>query len=232
MAAPNAIPIPSPWQAGLRGARANLGPGLALQAFALALVLAYFHHEPTRVALERLVELRQTYGVSFSIATTAFCGGFLPFLYLRFGPRHPHRPTLALGVALTVFWAYKGLEIDVWYRVLAWLVGEERNVSTVAIKAALDQFVYCPLFAVPLTTLVYAWCKRDFSFRAVLADLRAPRWYQRRALPLLISNLGVWVPAVCIIYTLPTALQLPLQNVVLCFFTLLLAHLSAHDNAA
>jgi hypothetical protein len=43
---------------------------------------------------------------------------------------------------------------------------------------------------------------------------------------MLISNLGVWVPTVCIIYALPSALQLPLFNLVLCFFTLLLAHLA------
>jgi FtsH-binding integral membrane protein len=38
---------------------------------------------------------------------------------------------------------------------------------------------------------------------------------------LLVATWGVWVPAVAVIYLLPTALQLPLQNVVLCFFTLL-----------
>lgn len=91
---------------------------------------------------------------------------------------------------------------------------------------ALDQFLYCPLIAVPLTALAYAYTETHFNTRAVLTDLRAPSWYARRVVPLLISNLGVWVPAVCIIYALPTPLQLPLQNIVLCFFTLLLAHLA------
>ena len=42
------------WKAGLRGARINLLPGLALQAGALALVLAYYWHPPTREVLGRL----------------------------------------------------------------------------------------------------------------------------------------------------------------------------------
>ena len=42
------------WQAGCRGAKANLKPGLLLQAGALALVLAYYWHPPTREALSRL----------------------------------------------------------------------------------------------------------------------------------------------------------------------------------
>jgi hypothetical protein len=49
-------------------------------------------------------------------------------------------------------------------------------------------------------------------------------------LPTLIANFGVWVPAVAIIYALPTPLQLPLQNLVLCFFTLLLAHLNRRQH--
>jgi hypothetical protein len=46
----------------------------------------------------------------------------------------------------------------------------------------------------------------------------------------MIANFAVWVPAVAIIYALPTALQLPLQNLVLLFFTLLLAHLNRRQS--
>lgn len=226
----SAVRLPSPWQAGLRGARANLLPGLILQGVALALVLAYFHHAPTRDALAHVTAWRIEYGLAFAMVTTGMCGGLLPYVYLRLAA--PHRPSPRQGLALTAFWTYKGLEIDLWYRVLAAWVGEGNSVGVVATKTFLDQFVYCPLFAVPLTTIVYAWCQRGFDARAVWADMRAPRWYTRRVLPVLLSNLGVWVPAVCIIYTLPTPLQLPLQNVVLCFFTLLLAHLSAHEAQA
>lgn len=215
-----------PWQAGLRGARANLVPGLILQAGALALVLAYYHHTPTRTALVRLTELRADLGVAFAILSTALCGGLLPFLFLRAQPSTRTRYAWPQGLALTAFWGYKGLEIDLWYRLLAWTVGEGTGPGTVISKMALDQFVYCPLFAVPLTVLVYEWIEHRFAGSTVAADLRTPRWYVRRALPMLISNLGVWIPAVCFIYALPTPLQLPLQNVVLMFFTLLVAHLA------
>jgi hypothetical protein len=77
---------------------------------------------------------------------------------------------------------------------------------------------------VPLTTLVYAGVESHFAGAALAADVRVPGWYRRRVLPLLIGNIGVWVPAVAIIYLLPTPLQLPLQNIVLCFYTLVVAH--------
>jgi hypothetical protein len=36
----------------------------------------------------------------------------------------------------------------------------------------------------------------------------------------------VWLPAVAVIYSLPPALQIPLFNIVLCFFSLLYAALT------
>ena len=220
------FPPEAPWAAGLRGARANLVPGLILQFVALALVIAYYQHAPTRETLSHLVTVRADWGAGFSMLTTGFFGGFLPFLYLKNHPATRAHYNWRQGAVITAFWTYKGFEIDLWYRVLAHLVGEGNSVGTVLTKTVLDQLLYCPLFAVPLSVLVYAWCENGFNTPALLADFRAPRWYARNVLPMLISNLGIWIPAVCIIYALPTPLQLPLQNVVLCFFTLLMAHIA------
>ncbi len=214
----------APWRSALGGARAHLGAGLALQAGALALVLSYYYCEPARAVLLRLVALRRETGFAFAIVSTAFFGGLLPFLYLRGGRGRPPRYTWRQGGALIAFWAYKGLEVDVFYRVLAHTVGEGHDLWTIVRKVVSDQFVYCPLIAIPVTVLVYEWVERGFDTAAILADWRAPRWYLRRTVPILISNMGVWIPAVAIIYALPTPLQLPLQNLVLCFYTLIVAH--------
>ncbi|CAM2936448.1 hypothetical protein [Rariglobus hedericola] len=216
----------APWKAGLRSARANLIPGLVLQAFALAVVLGYYFHAPTRTGLTRLAELRNDTGVLFGIFTTGLCGGLLPLLYLKAAPSTRRHITWPQGWGLTAFWSYKGWEIALWYGFMAWTLGEAADVRTIAAKSLLDQFVYCPIWAIPTTALVYLWCQNGFNHHLLIADLRTPRWYARRVLPLLLANLGVWLPLVCIIYALPTPLQLPLQNIVLCFFTLMLAHMA------
>jgi hypothetical protein len=213
-----------PWRAGLRAARANVAPGLALQAVALGLVLAYYFHPPTHAAVDALARLHERLGFRFSIVSTAVFGGVIPVLYLRARAATRRQFTTAGGIALIAFWAYKGIEVDWWYHLQAWMVGSEPTVRTIAIKTILDQFVYCPVLAVPVTVLVVEWIHAEFRTAPILADLRVGGWYRRRVLAVLISNLGVWIPAVCIVYALPTALQLPLQNLVLCFWTLLLAH--------
>ncbi|MFA6962274.1 MAG: hypothetical protein WC205_16085 [Opitutaceae bacterium] len=222
-------PEEAPWKAGLRSARANLLPGLVLQAFALAVVLGYYFHAPTHALFTRLTELRAQMGWSFGLISTGIFGGLLPLLYLKASPSTRSNYMWAQGGALTVFWSYKGIEVGLWYGALAWALGEATDVQTIISKALLDQFVYCPIVAIPLTAIAYDWCRSGFDIGEVVADIRRPRWYARRVLPMLCANLGVWLPLVCIIYALPTPLQLPLQNIVLCFFTLMLAHMSARD---
>lgn len=219
----------APWIAGLRGARANLVPGLILQFFALTLVLAYYYHAPTRAWCEKLAAFRTEQGFIYSIVATSFFGGLLPCLYMKLHPATRSRYNFKQNLLLVIFWAYKGAEVDLWYRILVRLVGSGTDWQTVLTKMFLDQFVTCPLFFVPVTVLVYTWCESRFNTAALLADWRAPGWYRRRVPPMLISNLGVWTPTVCIIYSLPSALQIPLFNLVLCFFTLLLAHLAKKE---
>jgi hypothetical protein len=219
--------VEAPWRSGLRGARAHLVPGFFLQLAALALVLGYYYAPGVHRALARVTEFRQETGVGFGIVSTALFGAVLPLLYIRLS-RDNERPDSGYsgiqGLCLTLFWAYKGLEVDLWYRLQAHWIGTGHGPATIAIKVILDQFVYCPLFAVPVTVAVYqlvqAWPDRV----KFLADVRAPGWYRRHALPVLVANAGVWVPAVAVIYALPTPLQLPLQNIVLCFYTLILVH--------
>ena len=215
------------WQAGCRGAKANLKPGLILQAGALALVLAYYWHPPTREALSRLSAWRVETGFAFSIVSTSIFGGLLPVLLFWSRAATRSRYSLGQGLALVAFWGYKGIEVDVWYRFMAFCFGEGVDVRTIVIKSLLDQFGYCPFFAVPVTVLAYEWIESRFNHRLVLADLRIGGWYWRRGLTVLVSSTVVWMPAVFIIYALPTPLQLPLQNLVLCFYTLLVAHLTA-----
>lgn len=215
------------WRAGLHGARANLLPGLALQTGALALVLAYYWHPPTRELLGRLSAWRVEIGLPFGIVSTAVFGGLLPLLLFWSRSATRARYDARQGFALVAFWGYKGLEVDLWYRFMAFCFGEGVDVRTIVLKSAFDQLVYCPFFAVIVTVLAYEWIESRFNLRAVLADVRAGNWYWRRGLGVLVSSTVIWTPAVFIIYALPTPLQLPLQNLVLCFYTLLVAHLTA-----
>jgi len=213
-------------QSGLAGARANLVPGLVLQAFALALVLGYYFAPGVADALKHFEEFRFRVGLPYSMVSTALFGGLIPWLYIKANPATRHRFTIAQGGGLVVFWAYKGFELHWLYTGMAALFGHDNSFATVVTKVAVDQTLYGPLLAAPGMWLAYKWVENHLSVAPIIASIRQPGWFLRELLPVIIANLGVWLPTVSIIYTLPTVLQLPLENLVLCFFTLMLAHIS------
>jgi len=70
---------------------------------------------------------------------------------------------------------------------------------------------------------------KDGGFkRSAFAGLTLKRFVTRDCVRALLSGWSVWLPMVCIIYSLPSELQIPLFNIVLCFWVLLLSALMAN----
>ncbi|HVT73442.1 MAG TPA: hypothetical protein VHD61_09915 [Lacunisphaera sp.] len=229
MSAVDPTPAAAPWRAGVHAARQLVGPGLALQAVAVGLVLAYYFVPAAQPWFAQLMAWRNAGGFAFSALASALCGGLLPFLYLRALPgtraANPW-PHLLFFVA---FWAWKGAEVDLQYRTWALVFGRMPSFATVAPKVLCDQFLYNPLWAAPSANLCFAWKDAGFRWAPVLADVRRGRWYARSVLPVLIPTWAVWIPVVCCVYALPPALQVPLFNIVLCFWSLLYVHVVTRE---
>ena len=218
----------SAWRRSLGAARANLLPGLVLQAFAIAMVAAYYRHAPTRSTLDSLAEVKSRYGFAYSMASTALFGGVIPFLYMRLLPRTRGATPASHGLFYLAFWAYKGFEVDLFYRIQGWMFGNQPTLEVIAKKVVVDQFVYCVFVSMPLTVLAFFWKDTGFD-GGRLRSLDLGR-FLRAALPVaLLGTWIVWIPAVTVIYCLPPPLQIPLFNIVLCFYALMIAALNARN---
>lgn len=222
--------VPALLRPALRALRANLVPGLCLQSFALGILLAYELSPATRVALDRIGQVKTEGGYAYSIAATAFFGGLVPYLFLIGRGRIPTGRRLAELVFYLAFWGFKGFEVDLLYRSQAAWFGHERTFSVIFAKTLIDQILYGPLWAVPTQTLFFLWKDSGFSVERARKALRQEGLLDR-LLVVLGSNWLVWIPAVAIIYSLPAALQLPLSNLVLVFWTLILTFVSRSESA-
>lgn len=209
---------------GITAARTNVVPGICLQAAALAVLLAYFYIPVVNQFFAKIQVIKSEIGLISVVISTAFFGAFLPFIIQRCGQTKFHDPWRRLP-AILLFWGYKGIEIEYLYRLQAWVFGEDNQFWTLVCKVVVDQFVYCVLISVPVMAAFYLWKDSDFKIAPTVQGLKN-HFIAQRALPLLLSNLGVWLPAVVIIYCLPTPLQLPMQNLILCLFVLLISVLS------
>ena len=216
--------------AGLAGMRANLKPGLILWAVGTTLILLYALVPAARPVYDRVEGWQRDWGLWFSALSTGLCGAVLPWLFLiglgRIAPADRGRQL----VFLVIFWIYRGLEVALFYQLQTHLFGEARNPLTGAVdagvvlrKMALDMLVYTAFWSIPTTTLVYAWwedCRGDWArFRASLNR----ELFTVRIPAVVLAAWMVWAPSVCLVYSLPSALQVPIFSVVLCFWVLTVA---------
>ena len=126
------------------------------------------------------------------------------------------------------FWAFKGLEVDLLYQFQAWIFGNNNDFKTVAAKVFVDVAIYAPLIGLLNCIIFYIWRDNGYSISKTRASL-GEHWYLRKVLPALISNFCVWFPSTIIIYNLPLALQLPVQNLILCFWVLILVFFTKNE---
>ncbi|MGC4067720.1 MAG: hypothetical protein QM784_24335 [Polyangiaceae bacterium] len=200
-------------------------PGLALQACALLVVLGYVFVPEFHSALDSVGELKVRYGYLYSAIATAFFGGLVPFLYLRLSGKIAARVAHLELIFYIGFWLWKGMEVDALYRLQSTLFGDETTFRTIATKAFVDQFVYSPIWATPTQVIFFLYKDSGFSLTNMRARLREES-FPKRLIVVLISTWVVWIPTVAIVYSLPSALQIPLFNLVLCFWCLLLSTIS------
>jgi hypothetical protein len=208
---PDSPPRQAPWIAALHAARANIVPGLIVQSVMLAIFLAYKYYPPTTLALNHLADLKGRWGYGYSAIASIIAGGLIPEL-LRIGVfqrgkiLHRNVDNLCFSVP---FWCFMGVVVDGFYRAQAVWFGAEAVFPVVLTKVIIDQFVYNPLFAAPLTAALYDWKNRGYGLHEFGGFFKV-RYYRDVVVPTLFATWGVWIPVVSILYSLPSLLQIPL----------------------
>lgn len=222
-------PFRTAWRKGKQAAWENRYTGICLWLFGCAVVVGYYNFEILRASLEALGELKIRSGWIFGIVSTALFGGLLPVVLPMLFAQPKQKVFTSLLVSNVLFWGYKGFEIDLLYRVQAWMFGIETDFSTIACKTIVDMVVYAPLMGLLNCVLFYIWRDNGYSFSET-RDSLGDNWYVEKVLPALISNFCVWFPSVIFIYSLPLALQLPVQNLILCFWVLILVFFTREED--
>ncbi len=213
--------------AGLRAARANLVPGLILQAVMLALLLGYHFHPPLTGWLDLLADLKQRWGFGYSAVASIIAGAFIPEIMriLVFQKGRVLRANISNLVFTIPFWCGMGLLVDVLYRTQAIVFGTETTLRVVATKVFIDQFFYTPFIATPLICWLYDWKNSGYRFAGFKYYLSAG-YVRDTIVPVLFASWGVWIPIVSILYSLPSLLQIPLFALALALWVVLFTWIS------
>jgi hypothetical protein len=205
---------------------ANLLPGLCLQLFALTIGLSYFYWPASQQTFQFFADLKAEYGAMYAVISTSIFGGLLPFLYLFFSGKIRFSPFIQLLFYISV-WAALGGIINGFYGFQIVLFGEGNDWLTILKKTSFDQFVFSVFVTSPLIALAFLWKDQQFNWRKTkmyfddLIKVQIPTT--------IVTTWIIWIPAVSLIYMMPSNLQIPLFNLVLCFFVLILAILNVDE---
>ena len=216
-----------PWTAGLRAARANVVPGLIVQALMLGLLLAYYFYPPTRHGLDGLAEIKARWSYGYTAISAIIAGAVIPELLRIFVFQNGRcrRSNFANLLFTVPFWCMMGVIVDFFYRCQAGWFGAEVTVAVVLKKVLVDQFIYNPLFAAPASAWLYDWKNRGYRFRGS-GEFFTAGYYRDVIVPILFATWGVWIPIVTILYSLPSELQIPLFGLALSMWVMLYTWMS------
>jgi hypothetical protein len=217
----------TPLTLGWEATRANAAPALIIQAFMLALLVAYYTNHRVARALAQLAEFKRSHGLLFVIVASVTAGALIPELFLiLFFQRGRPTPRNLRNLFFTIpVWGFDGTLVDLLYRSEAAWFGDVVTLPVVAAKICVDQFGYNPFFAAPFGVLTYEWKNNGISI-GPLRRLFTFAHYRDKILPTLLATWAVWIPLMAIIYSLPLALQFPLFGLALSFWVLLLTYMT------
>jgi hypothetical protein len=199
--------------------RQNRLPCLLLNMVVVALVVSYYHWPAAAGLWDAVGAFKTRWSFVFSCVSTMFAAAVMPFgIQWLMGTLPSDSRWRKLGWRM-LFWGYRGMEIDLFYRVLGKLFGHGHDAATLTTKVLIDQFVMSPLWFVPTYVIALRWIDQGGSLTRLRASLDRHFW-THTCFTVLVTNWLVWIPALALVYSLPGPLQFPLFAVVMCFFIL------------
>lgn len=205
---------------GLEAAKANLLPGLLLQALMVVFFTLYLSHEGTRNVLATIASTKKEAGLAFAFFGYIFAASILPeLLKIGFFQNLQFRKSNLRNFLTTApYWGFFGVLVDFLYRLQIVLFGSGHEISTILAKVLFDQFVFSPFLGTPLAVLYFAWAEGGFRFssmKALIPELPA------RVLAIQCAGWMIWIPGVCLIYAMPELLQIPVAILITSFWVLI-----------
>jgi hypothetical protein len=202
--------------------RTNWLPALGIWALGTIIVAGYYSGGVIREAADAVAELRARSGLVYPVVAMILFGAILPgATQLLLFPKE-RRNILRRTPFLFPYWAWKGLEVEFFYMFQAWLFGAEASLVTTSCKVAVDMFIYNPAWATPTQAIFFRWLAIRNGELPAGEKLFPKNWYSKLSMPLLVATWALWFPAVTLIYMLPTTLQLPLANLILWLWSMML----------
>jgi hypothetical protein len=155
-----------------------------------------------------------------------------------------HPPIWLEFIFMVLFWAYKGIEVDMFYHLQTIMFGVTGDsdpnapspfssagaffhlIFALICKIFIDVFVYDAIWGTPTSLIIYRWKDCNFSFYRTKLKFQEKKFWFWSMPQSIISLWIVWIPVLACVYQLPDGLQLVMYNIAACFWSILLSMIS------
>ncbi|MFA5257107.1 MAG: hypothetical protein WC360_03060 [Opitutales bacterium] len=212
-----------------RALKANWIPAIGIWIAGSFIVYAYYQGGIVKDAANGVMVLRERFGLIYPICSMTLFGALLPALTQALLSPSERAAVLRRLPYVIPFWAYKGIEVEYLYKLQGILWGDEPTLLGVIGKVAVDQFVYNPLLGAITLILYLRWVAIRIGELPAGTPRLPKHWYKLLVVPLLVATWALWIPAVTLVYLLPTPLQLPMSNLILWLWAMMLVFMSKQE---
>jgi hypothetical protein len=207
--------------------RANWLAGICIWTLGALIVYGYYRGGFVRGIAEDILRLRGRLGLLFPMVSMMIFGAVLPSLTQALISPKDRMFALRRLPWLMPLWAYRGLEVELFYRLQAYIWGAEPGFVTVAGKVMTDMFIYNPIICPEM--LLVRWISRRVGELPQDTMIAPPHWYKKIIVPMLVATWALWIPAVTLVYMMPGPLQLPLANLILWLWSMMLIFITGRE---
>ncbi len=196
------------------------------------IVAAYYLWAPVTEFLSRYAVWQHHNGALGNGVAAALAGGVLSECSLVYFQNRGRWTTQNLeGLAFkSVTFFFSGAIVFKFYELQAFCWGQGYTLSVIIPKVLCDQLGYTVIFAAPYYALMGRWQMLRYSGAALWRELNRD-FVVDRLLPMLVMNWMFWIPAITLVYAMPSVLQAPLAIFATAMWGLLVPALAKQERA-
>jgi hypothetical protein len=208
---------------GIEALRANAKPfGITLVAVVF-LGVGYYQFGIVQKLIDALTAAKLAGGTA-GAAISNICASLLIPEIAKYASGMPRVERRDIPFLIVLF-ALIGIAVDLLYTGLAQALGTSVDVVTVLKKMAIDMFLFTPLVSMPLSVGGFALHGDRYRWATTWARLRSGELTQRY-ISLTLTAWCFWIPSVCVVYAMPSAVQFMVAMFAEAGWALLLVHIS------
>ncbi|OGK06455.1 MAG: hypothetical protein A2W80_12060 [Candidatus Riflebacteria bacterium GWC2_50_8] len=201
--------------------KANIKPGAILWLLMVVFFVAYATNTAFSTGLGKVSALKISVGYPFSFGVYVLFAALMPEILkiIFFQKGKATAQNLRNLIFVGLLFGVMGILTDIFYGYQARWFGEETGLRTLFLKAFVDQGLYSPVANFLLVSIFFV---RENGFSSkVFKRILTARFAFVKVLPVVVAGWCVWIPGVMLVYSMPTALQLPVASLILCFWVLI-----------